>query len=317
MTADPASSAFVVGESLVDVVERGETRTTHPGGSPLNVSFGLARLGLPTTFATSFGDDDNGRLLRTHLATAGVVTIVEAADGGTSVARAQIDADGIARYDFDLHWDLPALATPETALFHTGSLGALLEPGATAVRRLVDGLHPDTVVTFDPNIRPALMPDRAHALDMIGWYVERAHVVKLSDEDAAWLFPGWDERAVLEWIVDHGAVVAVLTLGERGSILRSHTADIEIDARPTSVVDTIGAGDAYMAGLIAGAVFADVLPELRTRTVTETSLRSMGEMASTVASLTVARAGAMPPTLAEIEHVRRDRHSEGIATTSR
>lgn len=317
MSRASAHSVFVVGESLIDVVEREGARTKHPGGSPLNVSFGLARLGLPTTFATSFGDDENGRMLAAHLASAGVSTIVEDAAGGTSVARALIGADGSARYDFDLRWDMRPIAVPTTAVFHTGSLGALREPGAAAVRRMVEGLHPDTVVTFDPNIRPALMPDPQRALDTVGWYSAHAHLVKLSDEDAAWLFPGWNPRAVLEWVLDQGAAVAVLTLGRRGSILRTRTSEVEAEARTTSVVDTIGAGDAYMAGLIAGAVFADVLTELRSRTVSAAALRSIGETASTVASLTVARAGAMPPTAAELENARSTTYAGEIATTLR
>ncbi|MGO4298957.1 carbohydrate kinase family protein [Leifsonia sp. RAF41] len=317
MRTAAAARVFVVGESLVDVVEREGVRTAHPGGSPLNVAFGLARLGLSTTFLTTWGDDDNGRMLAAHLATAGVDTIVERAEGGTSVATAEVGANGTARYVFDLDWALRAIAAPTTAVFHTGSLGALLEPGATAVRRLVDGLHPDTVVTFDPNVRSALMPDRQPTLDMVGWYSEHAHLVKLSDEDAAWLFPGMNHRAVLDWIVDHGAAVAVLTLGERGSILRSRMSELRVEAPATSVVDTIGAGDAYMAGLIAGAVFAEALPEMRTREVTEDALRSMGEIASRVASLTVARAGAMPPTWDEIERVGRGAPQREFTTNAR
>ncbi|MFP3380222.1 PfkB family carbohydrate kinase, partial [Bacillus sp. SIMBA_069] len=122
MSTGVTAGVFVVGESLVDVVEREGVRTAHAGGSPFNVSFGLGRLGLPTTFATSWGDDDNGRLLAAQLATAHVETIVEAAEGGTSVATAQVDANGVARYDFDLEWTLRAIAAPTTAVFHTGSL---------------------------------------------------------------------------------------------------------------------------------------------------------------------------------------------------
>ncbi|WP_431219965.1 carbohydrate kinase family protein [Leifsonia xyli] len=301
MSPAPASRALVIGESLVDVVERpGSAPTAHAGGSPLNVAFGLARLGVPVTFATEYGADAYGSLLAAHLGDAGVTTINLSHGEATSVATARIDAQGTARYDFSLTWDFDAPALPAAELVHTGSIGALREPGATAVRRLIEELHDDTVVSFDPNVRPALIGEPAQARELVDWYSRHAHLVKLSDEDAGWLFPGWEPRAVLDWVLERGAAVAVVTLGAEGSILRSRTSEAEIEAVPTRVVDTIGAGDAYMAGLVAGAVHADLLARLRRGDVSEDSLRALGGMAASVAALTVARAGAVPPTLDEV-----------------
>ncbi|ANF31929.1 hypothetical protein A0130_09805 [Leifsonia xyli] len=307
MNPATAPRALVVGESLVDVVERGSSSSAHPGGSPLNVAFGLARLGVPVTFVTEFGDDAYGELLAGHLRSAGVETINRPEGKATSVATARIDADGAAGYDFSLTWELRAPAVPPAELFHTGSIGALREPGSGAVRQLVEAVAPGTLVSFDPNIRPALMGDAAQLRDLVGWYCRHAHLAKLSDEDAAWLFPGWAHRAVLDWVLEQGTRVAVLTRGAHGSILRGSHAEVELPAIPTTVVDTIGAGDAYMAGLLAGVAHTGARAELLAGHVSEASLRTIGETASAVAALTVARAGAMPPTLPEVEALARSR----------
>ncbi|WP_285114333.1 carbohydrate kinase [Leifsonia sp. fls2-241-R2A-40a] len=302
MNDDSVPRALVMGESLVDVVERhGSPRAVHAGGSPLNVAFGLARLGIHVTFATEYGADPHGSLIADHLHSAGVDTLNTSHGNPTSTATARIDPEGAAHYDFSLDWDFAPTALPPAELVHTGSIGALREPGATAVRRHVNALGDDTLVTFDPNVRPSLMPDREQTLKSVDWYSRHAHLVKLSDEDAHWLFPGWTHRTVLDWILDRGAGIAVLTRGGDGSLLRSRAAEIEIEASAAHVVDTIGAGDAYMAGLLAGLMGAEPRGQLQRGNVSDIVLRSIGELASRVAALTVARAGAMPPTLDEIQ----------------
>lgn len=127
--------ALVLGEALIDaVVDAAGSRLT-PGGSPMNVAVGLARLGVPVTLATQFGDDEYGRLIAAHLAKDHVT--VDRADGRTSVARAELNADGSARYDFDIEWDRGAPVTATVpAVAHTGSIGAFLQPGNRAAADL-------------------------------------------------------------------------------------------------------------------------------------------------------------------------------------
>lgn len=292
---------LVVGESLVDVVESHGERSAHPGGSPLNVAFGLSRLDVATVFATEFGSDPYGDAIRAHLEGAGVEVVRSTPSVATSVATARLDASGAADYTFALDWRFDASGFGVPALLHTGSIAAVHEPGASSVRRLIEELSTDTLVSYDPNVRPAVMPGPEHTRDLVAWYCRKAHLVKLSDEDAAWLFPGWDPQAVLDWVLAKGARVAVLTCGAEGSILRSPSAEVTVAARATAVVDTIGAGDAYMAGLIWGVVNTLGLEHLRSGDVSRSELAALGDVASAVAALTVARRGAEPPTLRELQ----------------
>lgn len=294
-----APRVVVIGEALVDVVENAEGRTRHPGGSPMNVAFGLGRLGLPTTFVTEFGNDDHGLLLDEHLRSAGV-SIVRAVDpAGTSSATARLGHDGSAQYDFQLRWDPPSMHVPEAEIVHTGSIAALHEPGARRVQQMVESRMAGALVTFDPNVRPALLGSRDRARELVDWYARRSAVVKLSDEDADWLFPDRSVEEVLDWLLDRGVLIAALTLGADGSLLKAPSASVVIEPRETPVVDTIGAGDAYMAGLIAGA--ASLLRDgLSLGDLSSSQLADLGVTAAAVAAVTVSRSGAVPPDAREL-----------------
>jgi fructokinase len=295
-----AADVVVIGEALVDVVEHEGSTTVHPGGSPLNVAFGLGRLGFNTVFATEFGDDSNGRLLRSHLDSANVHVIRELDPAGTSLATARLGAEGSATYDFTLRWNLGDVDVPPAAIVHTGSIGAMRQPGRERVREIVRRLPPESLLSFDPNIRPSLAPEVRESREIVDWYDRHAQIIKLSDEDADWLLPGLSASEVLEWFLDRGAGIAVLTRGASGSMVRSHVAEVEIKAPKIDVVDTIGAGDAYMSGLIGAIIRLSSLDRSGIRETPEQSLRDIGVMASTVATLTVQRAGALPPTEAEL-----------------
>ena len=133
----------VVGEALVDVETSSAGAESHPGGSPMNVAFGLARLGLPTTLHTRIGRDAHGTAISAHLSEAGVrLPPTSIVDAPTSTATAVLDAAGRAEYTFDVAWELPSLSIPDSsALVHTGSIAAVLEPGADEVLRLVRARH--------------------------------------------------------------------------------------------------------------------------------------------------------------------------------
>lgn len=283
---------LVVGEALVDVVEG----VPHPGGSPMNVAIGLARLGLPTTLLTRIGDDAEGRLLAAHIADAGV----EIADGSvqagahTSRAVAMIGVDGAASYDFDLDWRLPDTPAATAELVHVGSLGAVVEPGADAVRSLFCGADSATIRSFDPNVRPALLPHRSVAIARIEELMSAADVVKLSDEDAAWLYPELDSGEVLTRVGALGPDVVALTRGGEGCVVAVAGLDEPLvrSAAPVSVVDTIGAGDAFMSGLLFGMLGSSAAlhaPDAIARwgVVVDTAVASAG--------IAVSRAGAVPP----------------------
>ncbi|MGI9085859.1 MAG: carbohydrate kinase family protein [Aeromicrobium sp.] len=289
---------LVVGESLVDVVERADgTRTEHAGGSPANVAVGLGRLGLDVTLATSIGDDAHSELIESHLSDAGVaLTAGSRTPGRTSSAVAHLGPDGAATYDFDVTWDPGPIETPgDVSAVHTGSIAATLAPGADDVETLVRQLQPTAVVTFDPNIRPALLPDRDEAIRRVDRLVGLADVVKVSDEDLRWLDPDQPVEAVAARWLDIGPSVVAVTRGTDGSTAFARTGRREVSRQSVTVVDTVGAGDAYMSGLIAGLHGEGLLTgahRTELRDIDQETLGRVATMAATRAAWVVGRAGA-------------------------
>ena len=283
------TSALVIGEALVDVVRRGsDAPATLPGGSPLNVAVGLARLGIPATLHSSFGADAHGLAIAEHLAASDVsVTATTVVDAPTSVAEATIGHDGAASYDFRIAWEPAAVDPSGFDLVHTGSIGAALEPGAT---RVEEALAAATgLVSFDPNIRPALMPDRNVALARVERLIALADVVKASDEDVAWLYPGETADAVLARWAALGPRLVVITRGGAGADALTAEGAVHVDVPPTTVADTIGAGDSFMAGLLAALLRAGFDDPAATL-----------DFAARCAAITVSRPGANPPWAREV-----------------
>ena len=153
--------------------------------------------------------------------------------------------------------------------------------------------------SLDPNIRPALL-DHEQALEQFERLSHRAHIVKLSDEDAQWLYPSATIAQVLTRLLQAGAAVAAVTRGGAGSVLASAKSVVEVAAPAVEVVDTIGAGDAYMSGLLFAALHESVLPLVREGALHEEVLRHLGAVAAASAAVAVSHAGAHPPTLHEL-----------------
>ncbi len=296
---------LVVGESIVDVVERPDGgRNEHAGGSPANVAAGLGRLGLDVTLATSIGDDAYGELMASYLADSGVI-ITDASHhtGATASAVARLDHSGSATYDFDITWDPGPIAAPaDVVAVHTGSIAATVPPGADEVEVLVRELTPTALVSFDPNLRPALVPDRAEVEARVQRLVALADVVKVSDEDLAWLHPTEAADAVTERWLASGPSIVVLTRGGEGSTALARSGRVDLPAEPTTVVDTVGAGDSYMAGLLAGLSHEGLLTGERRADLRAIDTDTLGRVvadAAFAARWTVGRAGAqMPDTMA-------------------
>jgi fructokinase len=300
-------STIVVGEALVDVVHSAGSSATaeHPGGSPLNVAYGLGRLGHDVTLLTRFGDDDHGKLLRRHLESAAVQLFPGTVDDDpTSVARAEIDPDGKASYEFDLVWRVPEVTLPEdVALVHTGSIGATVSPGADTALHLLRSLRGRATTSYDPNVRAAFFDSRAQALARVEEFVDAADVVKASDEDLEWLLPGEDPEVVAHRWQTRGPALVVVTRGGAGAIAVSGAGTLHVAAPTVEVVDTVGAGDAFMSGLLHALVEhdlvgAEALPRLRHLGLG--TLESLITTAVRSASITCSRAGANPPTRQEL-----------------
>lgn len=296
---DEAKSSFdvvVVGEALVDIVVSPRGTVEHPGGSPANVAYGLGRLGVATGLLTSIGDDHYASEIEKHLQTAGVHLLPGSqVPGTTATATAVLASNGSAQYDFDIRWDLPRIA-PATLpkVLHTGSIATFLAPGATVVRELLEQSHKRCVVTYDPNIRPALLGSQSEAKIIFEELVPITEVVKLSDEDALWLYPRLSLEDISKRVLALGAGLAVVTMGAEGSLLTTRGAQVVVPSVKSAVVDTIGAGDSYMSALIYGLLMrgADGLAP--------SVLESLGRMASKAAAITVRRPGAQPPTSEEL-----------------
>ncbi|MBE1549631.1 fructokinase [Mycobacterium sp. OAS707] len=293
--------ALVIGEALIDIVERdGSVTGEHVGGSPLNVAVGLARLGRGADFLTHIGDDQRGRRIVEYVKQSGVQLVSGSMTAErTPTALATLDANGSAQYVFDIDWQLSG--TPEVApplVAHTGSIATVLEPGCRATAALIDTYRPSATVTFDPNVRPALIEDGDIARGRIDRWIERCDVVKASDEDMRWIDPNRSpEQIAKTWLALGPSIVAV-TMGDAGAFAMCAAGTVRVPALRVNVVDTVGAGDAFMSGLIdalwsLGLLGAERRPHLARIDVD--ALTGVVQTAALSAALTVARAGADLP----------------------
>jgi fructokinase len=222
----------------------------------------------------------------------------------TASAVARLDERGAASYEFDIAWDPDPIEPPTTpSAVHTGSIAATLAPGADAVEALLNRLRATSIVTFDPNVRPSLTPDRDEVVDRVGRLVRLADVVKVSDEDLAWLYPGELFDDIAERWIEAGASMVVVTRGGQGSVARSRSGRLDMTIPPVDVVDTVGAGDAFMSGLIVALDrdgLLDVTARARLRDVEAETTRRLIDTAARSAAIVVGRAGADPPWRAEL-----------------
>ncbi len=298
MLSKDRADVLVIGEALMDIVTSPQGIAEHPGGSPANVAFGLGRLGITTELLTSVANDARGAAIQAHLEGVRVQLVPGSTDAvRTPTATAILSADGSAHYKFDLFWDVSTQVANSASLpkvVHTGSIASFLAPGAEAVKGVLERARGQALVTYDPNIRPALLGSQADALRNLEGLLPFIDVVKLSDEDAAWLFPDGRSDTVIHWILERGAKLVAITEGAGGSILTAASGRVHVPSIRTAVVDTIGAGDSYMSGLIYGLLLHGHGEFSRS------DLTDLGQLASTAAAITVSRPGADPPTEAEV-----------------
>ncbi|MFJ4170955.1 carbohydrate kinase [Paenarthrobacter sp. NPDC089714] len=301
MTASPSLApepldVVVVGEALIDIVESPDGSTEYPGGSPANVAYGLGRLDVKTGLLTAIGKDRRGDAIATHLQSAGVVLLPGSKSlSTTATATAQIAADGSAEYTFDIDWALSPLVLPYAPkILHTGSIATFLQPGASVVRSLLEQAQGGCMVTYDPNIRKDLVGSHHEALTLFEELVPLTDVVKMSDDDAQWLYPGKALEDTASHLLSLGTGLAVVTQGSNGSLMATRQMQLNVPAIPSDVADTIGAGDSYMSALIMGLLLRG------SDGMAPTVLERIGTTASMAASITVGRPGANPPTHREL-----------------
>lgn len=316
MTPNPDPRIVSLGESIVDLIGRADEgdggRTAYhpyPGGSPLNAAAAAARLGAPTAMLTRLSRDVFGGQLRDHLSAAGVdLGLAETGPEPTSMAVVTIDERGRASYGFyraetaDVCYDpRPRPTLPPSVTVGNVTVSLLREPSRTAFRDIVreSGRAGRGAVTWvlDPNARPPLWPGPdAFARELAAW-VPLVDVVKVSDEDLDYL-GGGETATAAAWLAA-GVAAVVVTAGEDGARLhRAGRAPLNVPGRAVEVVDTVGAGDTFTAGLTTG-----LLDRPHPRELDDAAWTALLRRAVAASSITCTRAGADPPTAAELAAV--------------
>lgn len=291
--------AYVAGEALIDLINVGGNLSAHVGGGPANTAKALARLGFESVFVGGISSDEYGTLIESELIESGVdLSLVNRSTLPTALARAVIDENGVARYEFELEgtatfaFSSEWLPTDFVDVVHVGSVATLVEPGAGALFNWVSAL--DTVVVFDPNVRPSIQADVSLYRDAVEKWVSVSDVVKLSEDDLSWLYEESEASVVGRWI-SSGVSLVVVTLGAAGLRAYVQGFDLSVPGASITLVDTVGAGDTIGAVLVEG-----VLENSLAGLLNESVLRSVLERAVTAAGITCSRAGANPPWKSEL-----------------
>lgn len=307
----------VVGEALVDLVADPVSPgsfTAHAGGSPYNVAVTLARLGAPVSLVARRGADAFGELLEAKLRTSGVALDAwEVSDAPTTLAVAAVDLTGQARYGFYLDgtaaltWqDSLERLRPAPGALHLGSLSSWWGRSGETVRALQRRVHRTgaVLISYDPNVRPALIADLAEVRAVVEESVARAHLIKASDEDVAYLYPQAELRQVAARWCGLGASLVVVTRGSAGAVAFGPGGELgSVAGLPITVADTVGAGDSFAGGLLAalGSLRLHSPEALRAAAdARDPRLLAALEQAVTVSAMTCERPGADPPTAAEL-----------------
>ena len=304
----------VIGEALIDLVpgEQPSSYYSVPGGSPYNVAVGLARLGQRVSLMARLSDTAFGRLLRDHARAEGIdLGASPHAAEPTTLAVVGLDAGGQASYDFyvegtaDWQWTAEETGrTPaSTAVLHFGSLASWTPPGDARILDLARTHRErgDVLVSYDPNVRPALLADHGHGQRAVERAVRLAHLVKASADDIAWLYPDHPPGEVARRWLGLGATVVVITRSASGAdAYTSGGLALHRPAREVVVVDTVGAGDSFTAGLIASLIRRDRYGPADLARLPADELAGALDDAILVASINTQRRGNDPPTLADL-----------------
>ena len=299
---------LVGGEALYDLVVRGDDAIdAHPGGGPFNTARTIARLEQPVSFLGRLSTDRFGARLERMLAGDGVDLSATTRTGDpTTLALAELDPDGAARYRFyvsgtsapGLTADEALAVLPEAVeMLHVGTLGLVFEPIASALEAVVERLADAALVAVDPNCRPAAIDDEPAYRSRLARVLRRTHLLKVSEEDLAWITPARPALEAAGALLDAGPAAVLVTRGSDPVAVVSQGGVSEVPAVAVDVVDTIGAGDAFVGGFLAW---------WRSHGLGRDALGDHGlvvegaRFAARVAALTCTRPGASPPRLSEL-----------------
>jgi fructokinase len=304
---------LISGEALIDLIPDPEKEGRYDavlGGSPYNVAIGLARLGARAAFISRLSADANGENLAASLAAEGVDLSLVARDPRPSTLAFVMrgTAQTGSRYSFyldgtsyDGEWPFPARWPADARHLHVGSFAAVERHGAKVAEAMRRAAAQATV-SFDPNIRPFVTPDRERVLARVEAEVALSHIVKASEEDLAWLYPGRAVEDTLSAWAALGPRFCIATLGGEGAMAYLGPERLEVAPRRVAVVDTVGAGDSFMSSLLF-AMDRDGALGAGATTPTRDKLAAWMDFAARASAITCARKGSNPPTLAEVEAI--------------
>ena len=310
MSASPV--ICVGGENLIDHVTRDGEISALAGGSPFNVAMALGRQQADVHYLTPISTDTWGDTLADTLVASGVALAGGRADAPTTIARVTV-TKGIPSYIFERD------GTAERSVT-AASLAASMPAGATALHTgslaLTDGADADaweetcktaytsgTLVSLDPNVRLSVITDIDAYRARIFRMIQSAHVLKLSDEDLEGLCPDMPQDAALAHVRSQtSASLVVMTKGPDGAIAMRGDNTVNIPAPPVpGLVDTVGAGDTFMATLLAGLARTDVLAPAALDGLDAAQVEALIRRAGMAAAINCSRAGCNPPTLSELD----------------
>ena len=295
------------GEALIDMLPRvtaqGETAfAPYPGGAVFNTAVALGRLGAPAAFFSGLSTDLFGDMLRASLAASRVdVSLTHISDRPTTLAFVRL-VDGQAEYQFHDEGSagrrradaaLPASVDPAAALLF-GGISLIPEPCGSAYEALMRREQAKRVTMLDPNIRPAFISDPAAHRARIERMAAMSDIVKFSDEDLAWFGDAAPDEAAKTWLAK-GPKLVLVTQGARGAVAYTARECVTMPARTVEIVDTVGAGDTFNAGVLASLWEQGLLTKSAIAALTPDQIAAALDLGIRAAAITVSRAGANPP----------------------
>jgi fructokinase len=301
-------SIWVCGEVLIDLIPGADgIRVPHVGGGPANTAKALARLGLDSYFIDGISTDEYGVSARKELLDDEVkLDLALKSDNPTCLATVTLDSnggasyefliDGTATFDFSLEW-LPDPSRYKPNVLHIGTLVTVIEPGADVLYDWAIRVAEFAPIVYDPNIRPSVMGDRDKYQASVEKWAAISSVIKVSDDDMAWLYPGLEYSEVAKrWVAD-GAALVIVTRGSQGLIGFTADGAVEVPGVKIEVADTVGAGDTV------GAIIVEAMIEKGILNLTGDELKSTLHRAAVAAGITCSRKGAQPPYKHELKGV--------------
>jgi fructokinase len=297
------------GEALIDLVEEQGRLRAVAGGGPFNTAIAFGRLDVSVGFVGAISRDAYGQMIAERLSDSGVdMSLVQWSDAPTPRAVVHRRDDGRSEYTFHLDGTslsefvtdgLPALP-PDAWGVHVGTLALAIDPPATAYEALVHREAGRRQIVLDPNVRPAIFGDAAAYRSRFDRLARVADLIKLSDDDAAWIYPGLAIEEVLDLILGLGPRIVALTRGEHGAVAASRDGFVDVAGIPVAVVDTIGAGDSFGAAFVTALVDDGAFGPAAMRRADEVVLERAASYAVAASAITCTRTGAVPPSRDEI-----------------